>query len=195
MKQCYPLLCFVFFLQLALANPNKGYVITKNGVHLTGSIRQVFQSNLASEVIFTNDLGTTYSYRPELISGFVFQENTELIQYESKFDREKWVFFKVLEKGLGINLYKSPEDKVKVYMQDGIVDSYSYKSEEYWIEVKNRHPIRINRLNFRKKMRRVLRNLAPDIETKIGSPGYRFKDLQKIVEECNKQFRPGSKLI
>ena len=196
MKKIYLFLFIISFsLCQAQEDPSKGYVITKNGLHLTGSIGTIYHSNMASEVIFTNDLGTTYSYRPELISGFVFEKDTETVTYESKFDRNKWVFFEVIEKGLGMNLYKSPEEKVRLYVRGNGFGSYTYKSEEYWVEVKGKFPIRINRFNFRKKMRRLLRNLSPELESKIGLPGYRFKDLEKIVLECNKLFRPGAKLI
>ena len=195
MKRFYLLLLFSLFITLGQANPSRGYVITKNGMHLTGSIGKIYHSNFTSEVVFTNDLGTTYSYSPGLISGFVFEQDSTMFFYESKVDQGRWFFFQVLEKGMGMNLYKSPTEKVKLYVQDGIVDSYSYKSTEYWIEVKGRHPVRINRWNFRKKMRRLLRNLAPELSQKIGTPGYRFKNLEEIVSECNQKFRPGSKLI
>ena len=197
MKKYYiSIALLLFVLQFGLSqNPFKGYVITKNGIHLTGAIGDIYHSNVNSQVIFTNDLGTTYSYRPELISGFVFVKEEETVMYESKYDKERWSFLEVLEKGMGINLYKSPDDKIRMYMEDGIIESYNYKSEEFWVEVRGRLPIKINRFNFRKQMRRLLRPLAPGMERKIGSQGYRYKDIERIISECNQKFRPGAKLI
>jgi len=196
MKKVYLCSFFFFFvLSILSAIPGRGYVVTKNGIHLTGSIGEIYHSNLASEVIFTNDLGTTYSYRPELISGFVFEKNAAMIAYESKFDRKKWVFFEVVEKGDGISLYRAPEDKIQIVMEDAEMRSYTYKSEEFWVEVKGRLPIQITRFNFRKKMRRLLHSIVPELAEKIGKPGYRYKNILDIVEECNKTYRKGSKFI
>lgn len=196
MKKVYFSICFLFVFCIQLyAIPGRGYVVTKNGIHLTGSIGDIYHSNLASEVLFTNDLGTTYSYRPELISGFVFEKNAMMVTYESKFDRKKWAFFEVVEKGAGMNLYRTPEEKTQIVLEQAEMKSYPYRSEEYWVEVKGRLPIQINRFNFRKKMRRLLNNIVPELAKKIGKPGYRYKNLVNIVQECNTQYRKGSKFI
>ena len=192
MKKIYYSLLFAFFSSLTLqANPElcKGYVVTKNGIHLTGAIGDIFCSNIKSTVVFRNDLGTTYRYRPEIISGFVFEKDSSVIIYESKFDKERWTFLEVIEKGEGINLYKSPERKTKVVMEDAAIQTYDYRTDEYWVETKGRLPILIHRFNFRKKMRKIVFFLSPEISSKIGKQGYKYKDLQKIVREINKRYR------
>lgn len=182
-------LLFVFFFTNIKAEVFRGYIVTKNDKILTGQIGNIWHSESRSEVIFINDFGSIYSLQPELIKGFVFKKDTKFVAYESKFSRKKkWRFLQVLLKGEGMSLYRSPIEKVKQTNNGLFTQTHTYRSNEYWLEVKGRSPIRLNRMGYRKKFKRLISRVAPELAQKIGKKGYRFKDLLKIVEEYNDEY-------
>lgn len=185
------LLLSVFLLSAAIIQmnaANKGYIVTKDGVHLTGEIGEIFYSELLSTVIFINDFGTPYRLYPQLISGFVFKQEEGLTRYESKYKDGAWCFLKVVEKGRILSLYKTHEEKTE--FADGALESFgrTYKVNEYWLQYRQERPVQISRFNFRRTMRKKLW-LYPAISRKVGKPGYRFKNIQTLVQEVNQQGR------
>lgn len=193
MKKLYSYASWVLVLMLLVSNlwatTYRGYIITKDGKRLSGSINgDIFFSDYQSAITFTNDLGSTYRYQAELISGFVYQSGAQLIEYESKFREPSWCFLKVIHRGELVSLYKTPEKKTVYAMTDGGLKTYFSMSEEYWLQFNKERPFVVPRWGFRKKMRYQLRRF-PTIANKIGEEGYRYKDLDIIVKEVNAIYR------
>lgn len=190
MKRLYLLLLIPFFFISSLqADAFKGYIVTLNGKRLTGYIGAVtFPKSKQSEVIFINDFGTPYQIKAQLIKGFVFIQGSDYRIYESKYDKKRWMFLQVLYKGEGMSLYMAPQERVRYEMNNGFFRTQSYNVEEYWLEVEDKAPIKLKRMGFKKKFRRLIARRAPELAAKIGTKGYKFSDLQKIIEEYNDKY-------
>ncbi|MCB0587439.1 MAG: hypothetical protein KDD06_19250 [Phaeodactylibacter sp.] len=190
MKQLYAILFAMLFAASGLCNgPARGYIVTKNGKRLTGYIGEVYHSQFRSIVVFINDFGSTYNIEAERIRGFVFFDNEGYTAFESKNFRGRWYFLRILEKGVALNLYQSPEEQYNIRFDNGVLQASIHNVTEFWIESRARkRPVRLNRLNFRRKMRRLFRKIdAPDYRDKIGAEGYHFRDLADIVREYNRE--------
>ncbi|MEZ5043463.1 MAG: hypothetical protein R2828_26435 [Saprospiraceae bacterium] len=192
MKKAFTLIFFLGitgFLWASSPNPNpsKGYIVTLNGKYLTGAIGNIFHTTYGSEVTFINDFGTIYQIHPFLIRGFVFREDASTVAYESKYSQKKWLFLRVLHKGDYMSIYKSPEKKSVVNYTRVSFMAETVKNEEYWIELKGKNPININRLGYKKQLRKLINKRTPELADKIGSKGYRFRNLTEIAEEYNKK--------
>ncbi|MCB0581564.1 MAG: hypothetical protein KDD10_19925 [Phaeodactylibacter sp.] len=189
MKQLYTALLIMLFAAAGLCtDPARGYIVTKNGKQLTGYIGDIYHSPYRGVVTFINDFGTVYNIEAERIRGFVFSNEQGYTAYESKQLRGNWIYLRILEKGGAVNLYQSPEEEYTLSFKNGMMTADSRKITEYWLEVKGKkQPVRVNRLNFRRKLRRLFRKAgAPEYREKVGSEGYRFRDLPEIIREYNK---------
>lgn len=188
MKQAYTFLFIVLLAAAGLCNgPARGYIVTKNGKQLTGFIGDIYHSQFRSIVVFINDFGSVYNIEAERIRGFVFSDEKGYVAFESKNVRGRWYFLRILEKGGAANLYQSPEEEYIIRFENGLLKASSRSITEFWLEVQGRkQPIRINRLNFRRKLKRFFRKAgAPEFEEKIGTEGYRFHDLPGAIREYN----------
>lgn len=167
--------------------PARGYIVTKNGKQLTGYIGDIYHSDLRSVVVFINDFGSVYSIEAERIRGFVFSNEKGYTAYESKNCRHRWYYLRILEKGAALNLYQSPEEEYSIRFENGVLQANTRSITEFWVEAEGRkYPIRIDRLNFRRKMRRLFQKMdAPKFREKIGQENYRFKNLPEIIREYN----------
>lgn len=187
----------LFFLLLGCyslvhAGIYQGYIITHNNRILTGQIGTIYSGNQTSAVIFINDFGTPYNLRAELIKGFVYHNGEETFLFESKYNKQGWMFLRVVCKGEGegLNLYQAPAEETSLSIDNwGYLRSETLHTEEYWIEQNGKFPVRITRLGFKKKLRRLIRKQTPELAQKIGSPGFRFNDLEKIIQEYNNEVR------
>lgn len=190
MKKLYLLLLVPFFFISSIhADAFKGYIVTLNGKKLTGYIGAVlFPKSKQSEVVFINDFGTPYQIKAQLIKGFVFVQESGYRVFESKLDKNRWMFLQVMFKGEGMSLYMAPEERVRFDMSNGIFQTESYNVEEFWLEVEDKDPIQIKRIGFKKKFRRLISRRAPELAKKIGTKGYRYNDLVKIIEEYNDTY-------
>ena len=198
MKQFYLILLILLsFSSSASAEMHRGYIITHNGKALTGTIGSIYFSDYSSEVLFINDFGTPYRFRAELIKAFAFVKEGKTIVYESKYDKRRCVFLRVIVKGEGLNLYQSPVEQI-AFVQEGqrFVRKEVYRNKEYWISQEGNHrAIKLRRFGFKRKMRRIIGNHAPELAKKIGKRGYRFKNLQEIIEKYNALMRRGVRTI
>jgi len=195
MTRLYILLVFILFsgsvfAQSEAVNNSRGYIVTLSGDHLTGRIGDVIEGNGTSFVMFINDFGTPYMIRAELIRGFAFKENKDMLEYETQFDSRKWLFMKVVVRGAGISLYKSPGYNIS--NQSGgsvnVINNRNFQPGRYYIVRGDRNPIPVKRWGFRRNMRKILKERAPEVASKIGDKGYRFKNLEKIIKEYNREY-------
>jgi hypothetical protein len=186
MKQLYLLFLLVAFtVTNAAGEVYRGYIVTKNRKQLTGYIGSITYIGQQTEVLFINDFGTPYNFRPELIKGFVFERNKEIFVYESLPTKNGRMFLQVLAKGNNISLYQSPKEKTAVFIARTGLQSQTYKTTEYWIQRRDRSVFRFKKWRYKKRLRALFRERAPDLAEKIGKKGYRFKDLPKIIQEYN----------
>lgn len=186
MKQLYSLFVLLLLsLTLLQGSVHKGYIVTKNGKHLTGYIGSITYMGASTEVVFINDFGTPYNLRPELIRGFVFRREEKVVIYESLPTDRGWMFLEIIAKGDDMSLYRSPSEKTTLYIANSGFRTQTFKTTEYWIQRKDRRPFRLKKWRYRKRLRKLFREKAPELAEKIGDKGYRFKDLAKIIEEYN----------
>lgn len=188
MKQIY-FLCFSLLLSIsAAATPCRGYIVTKNGKHLTGHISGIFYTSDAGSVIFINDFGTLYTIHPALIKGFVLERGEQNITYMSRPSRQGWIFLRILYRGEGMSLYSTPEDQLFKLPNGKVSESGTLHANEFWIEMHNKPVSRIGRLSYKRKLRKLMEPKAPELAAKIGEKGYQFKDLMKVVQEFDKEI-------
>lgn len=168
---------------------NEGYIVTLDNKRLTGKIGDVFYSDFFSAVVFINDFGTPYQLRAELISGFVFEDNASLIEYVSLFQPEfnNWSFLKVLEKGALVTLFKAPNGSTIRDLREVDTKISALSSDKYWLKFREKRPFEINWSNYKSMLKEQL-IYYPEIRKKIGKKGYRFKDLDAIIEEVNNAY-------
>lgn len=164
----------------------EGYIVTLDGKKLTGRIGEIFYSDELSIVLFVNDFGTPYHLQAQLITGFVFEREQELVEYESLFKNKDraWTFFKVMHRGAVLSLFKSPEEKVEFTLSEEGMTGRKIATNEYWLKMKGERSFKLNRLGYKRVLKKHLQNY-PSVTKKIGKQGYRFKDLEAIVQEVN----------
>ncbi|MEM0993657.1 MAG: hypothetical protein AAGI49_11535 [Bacteroidota bacterium] len=172
----------------------EGYIVTLDGKKLTGQIGEIFFSDEISVVLFINDFGTPYHLQAELITGFVYEKEDELIEYESlsKGKNQAWSFLKVMHRGAVLSLFKSPEEKTQFTItaseNDMSMTSRTVNIDEYWLKFKGERSFKLGKLGYKRKLKQQLQ-AYPAIAKKIGKTGYKFQDMEQIVEEVNKIYR------
>ncbi|PHN01432.1 hypothetical protein [Flavilitoribacter nigricans] len=183
MKRLYILIIgLLFFHTSTHAEDYQGYIITHSGIRLTGKISTIFHSDFGSELTFINDFGTSYQIHPALIRGFAFRnEDENNILYESRFTKGSWIFLEVIYRGKDMSLYKAPEERVSIAHGFNTIEL-----EEYWVDVPGGNMTPLTRFRYKRRFRRLVKKSEPELARKIGKPGYRFKDLVKIIEEFNR---------
>ncbi|MFT4759348.1 MAG: hypothetical protein ACI9XO_002021 [Paraglaciecola sp.] len=186
MKKIYTLFVFFFTLNCTLfATQNPGFIITKDAKIITGKVADIFYSNWKTELVFINEMGRRYNFPPALIKGFAINTGSEIVEFESKFQKGQWRFLKILEKGKNLTLYRSPSVKTQRLAQNYSNQQIIKKNvREYWLEVQKDNPIRIYPISYKKQLRMFLAN-QPTLLDKLGQKGYKFRDLQKIIIEYN----------
>ena len=194
MKQIYLALMITLIPATgAFALINSGYIITKNGIRLTGQIGVLNQTDELSTVVFINDFGNVYTLQPELIAGFVFKQDTTLRAFESKINSEerRWVFMQVLAKGKGLNLYSIVTERGsgrRSGFEEEEPVARELRVQNYYLEAKGKLPVRVQKVGFRRQMRDLLQRRAPKLARKIGSKGYRYRDILQIIVEFNEKI-------
>lgn len=190
MKKLYYCLLFQLIAFSASAELYRGYIITLNGYHLTGQIGEIYYSDDNKQVIFVNDFGTPYMISPRLIAGFAYKDQNKLVTYQSIIIDKKWSFLEVVESGEGIQLLRSPQVEIEVTLDamNGI-NTEQIRGNHYYLQLKRRRPVRVKRVGFRKQVSQMLRRRAPELADKIGTKGYRYKDLENIAKEYLNEYR------
>ena len=180
------MLCTVS-LQISMAATFQGYIVTKDGIRLTGYIGDLDQNLTTITINFINDFGDSYFLAPELIKGFVFQQDTTIVAFESKFDAdlERWTFMQVINKGEGLNLYSVVTDRS---IEKGIFEDGSntyFKAKDYYLEARGKLPVRVQKMGFKKQVSALLKRKAPKLAELIGSRSYRYRDIISIIDQYN----------
>ena len=188
-------LLFIPFLQLTILlslpnsaaanNPGKDFLITLNGSKLTGNILDINLSGDEFEISFENDLGSILSVHPATIYGFAYEDKGETSLYESKYLNGEWQFLKVQKKGAALSLYTSSERQLKFTRSNESPIIVKEKNPQVWLQFAGEKPFKIYRLNYKGLLRKRMKDY-PDLAKRIGKRGFRYKDLDMIVELYNK---------
>lgn len=183
---------FSFFV-LLLSSPGyaasyKGYLVTKNNFHLTGFVQEVSYAPGTILVTFANDFGNVYYIHPALVKGFAFVKDNTLVSYVSRFHNGRWYFLEVVSDGELLSLFELPPTTAS--WVDGSLQRLTVlELDRYWIQLRQQPVQPVRRWGFRKQMRQLLALRQPDLSRKIGTNGYRYRNLPEIVSECNERFR------
>lgn len=169
----------------------QGYIVTKNNYHLTGSIGTIDHSSFGTMVEYINDFGTPYFLHPALIKGFVFYEGPAIRAYESKYWKDRWYFLKVQYAGENISLLQTPEIQTTYNISNGYLYSRRSRSVQYWVSMSDGFIQPLKRLGFRNQMKRLIREVSPQLAKKIGSKGYRFQNLYTILQAYDRELAKG----
>lgn len=174
------------FLKISVFAAGKGYLITKDEKFITGQVMAVKYTVADSEVIFMNDFGDVYQIHPYLIKGFVYLDDEQTVEYESKFNGKNWLFLKIEVGGRGIRMYQT-NSVVATYSEGEDYQVKTHSSKEFWLEKEGEKPFKIFLIGFRGKMRKVTSDF-PELSAKIGKEGYRYKNLKTILAEYNEWY-------
>jgi len=171
------------------ANPYRGFLIAKNGKQITGYIGGISSEGRLGRILFINDFGNLYIIEANQIRGFVYQKEEKLFFFESIWDEKRWKFLQMIFSGEEARLYKVPASQSAPWADHfGLSLSTQAPSTgqgKYFIQLKDRPIRRIIPFRFKKRMKKLLGGQAPELAEKLGSPDYRFKNLESIVRELD----------
>lgn len=174
---------------LVQSMPWPGYIVSKNGKKLTGHIGVMQHQSRTSTIVFINGFGDTYEIEAERIKGFAFEAQGRLYAFESKKLHQANRFLRILHKNGPMELFVLTYDS-------GATWSYTLQTlpsiqRSYWVRLQGTDGmVKITRWGFRRKLRRLLRPMAPTLAEKIGQKGYRFDDMPRITEIYNHLLTP-----
>lgn len=195
MRKVYlPLFLVLFFSSSLFAASYKGYLVTKNNFHLTGFVQEVTYTPGTITVTFANDFGNVYYIHPALVKGFAFVKDNQLVSYVSRYHQGQWYFLEVITDGELISLFEIPPTSA-AWVDDTFQSVTALDLDRYWVQIRRQAVQPVRRWGFRKQMRRLLSLRQPELSRKIGSSGYRYRDLQQIIAECNERFRRKSRRL
>ena len=107
----------------------------------------------------------------------------------------RWVFLRLIYKGEYVSLLQAPERKTDQVLSINGVEQRSFKIKEFWLETPNRRAFPLRKSSFRKTMRRFCERGAPKLKDNIGRPGFRFRNLQEIIEAFDQEKKMRKKKI
>ena len=193
MKQIYFFLFLICSVVLGAQTPPEklypGYIVSLNGHKLTGQIGGLKPVEGRVTVVFVNDFGNQYTFSATLIRGFAFHEKEEVQGYTTRRIDGVWTFLRVVEHGPAATLYVAPQLQVSFNLYGEDYFSVSEPINNFFLETESADLFHLRPLKFKKQLPRVFHAHAPELARKIGTLGYRFKDLEKIVAEYNEIIR------
>lgn len=183
-------------LVVAQAESFRGFLLTKDNYRLTGYINKIEYSFTGIVIQFTNDFGDRYNIFPNLVKGFGFTANDgEQHRYISYYHEGRWLFLRSSQAtAKRLQLLYAPKGP-KGLVDDNFQAYFEYPIPEYWLQVRGEPLLPVERTSFRRDLRAYLAPTAPDLAMKIGKKGYRYRDLEFIVEEYNKRAKRSSRRL
>lgn len=169
-----------------MAQPARGYIVTKNGQQLTGYIGDVIHYSRASRVVFINDFGSVYEIDAALIRGYVRRDTSRVQGFRSRKVGRRWIFLELVQAGRGLLLYRSPESVVLQPRQaNGLPGTTKRYPARYWVQRPGEAPIGLTPLNYRRHIKKLVHQRTPQLAALIGKADYRYSNLPAIVEAYN----------
>lgn len=195
MKLPYAVLLLVFcFCGKLSAESLRGFLLTKDNYHLTGYVNQINYVVTGLQIEFTNDFGDRYVIYPNYVKGFGYTKDGETFRYVSKYHEGRWYFLRTIETKKRMDFYRLPDGSQR-WVDDRLLAALSSPIPQYWIQIKGQKLLGIQRARFKKTLREYLEETAPELARKIGSKGYRYRNIQDIVRFYNEKKRHRTKRL
>ena len=185
MRQLYLLTVFLLSLSLS-AESYRGFLLTKDGYQLTGYLNVLQYTPGGNLITFTNDFGDEYHIHPFLVSGFGFNYNGEPMRFVSRQHEGMWYFLQEEVRGRTISLFRLPKGGGR-WVDDSMLRFFSTPPAEYYLEYGQRQFLAVPRVGYKRNLREFFAEASPALAGKIGSRGYRYKDIHAIVREFNER--------
>ena len=185
MRHLYLLFLLLFGLSVSAAS-FRGFLLTKDGYQLTGYLNVLQYAPGGNIITFTNDFGDEYQIHPFLVSGFGFNYNGEAMRFVSRRHEGMWYFLQQEVEGRGINLFRLPRGGGR-WVDDSMLRLFSEQPPEYYFEFGEGQFLPVARSGYKRTLRSFFAEASPELADKIGSRGYRYKDMHAIVGEFNER--------
>ena len=180
------LLFFIAFSLTASADSFRGFLLTKDGFHLTGYLNVLQYAPGGNIITFTNDFGDEYQIHPFLVSGFGFTYEGQPMRFVSRRHEGMWYFLQEEVRGKAISLFRLPKGGGQ-WVDDSMLRVFSVPPPEYYLEYGQGQFLAVPRGGYKRNLRDFFREASPGLAGKIGSKGYRYRDLHAIVVEFNER--------
>ena len=184
MKYAYLLLFFLCLGTSVRAAELRGFLLTKDGYQLTGYLERIQYSPTGNEIRFVNDFGDTYIIHPFLVSGFGFTHEGTSYRFVSRFHEGQWFFLQEKADGRTLRLYRLPESSDS-WVDDSLLRLFTVPPPTFYLEYGRGQLMGVPRTGFRRAMREFFNVVSPAMAKKVGTKGYRYRDLALIVAEVN----------
>ena len=176
---------FLVLLSFSLsAESLRGFLLTKDDYQLTGYFSVLKYSATGNLITFTNDFGDVYSIHPMLVKGFGFSKDGTSFRFASRFHEGQWFFLHEEVPGRALSLYRLP-DGSNNWVDDSMLRLFSSPPPTYYFLYGERKILPIPRAGFKRLLREFFSDASPDLASRIGKRGYRYRDLAVIVKEFN----------
>ena len=185
MRHVYFLLLLLFAAP-AWADSYRGFLLTKDGYQLTGYLNVLQYAPGGNQITFTNDFGDEYTIHPFLVSGFGFNYNGEPLRFVSRRHEGMWYFLQEEVSGKAISLFRLPRGG-NAWLDDRMLRLFTTPPPEYYIEYGQGQFLPVARSGYKRTLRDFLRGRNAELAGKIGSRGYRYRDMHAIVAEFNER--------
>lgn len=164
-----------------------GFLLTKDGYKLTGYLNVLSYAPTGNNITFTNDFGDQYTIHPFLVSGFGMNLGGAALRFVSRYHAGQWYFLQEDTPGRSIQLYRLPDGSDR-WVDDRLLRLFTNPPPTYFINYRAGDEERIlpvPRAGFRRNLREFFGQANPEFARKIGTKGYRYRDLSAIVEAFN----------
>ena len=162
----------------------RGFLLTKDGYQLTGYLEVIQYSPTGNEIRFSNDFGDQYVIHPFLVSGFGFSHDGMTYRFVSRFHGGQWFFLQEQQAGRTLRLYSLP-DGSQTWVDDRLLRLFTTPPATYYLEYGKQQIVAVPRAGFRRTMRDFFNVVSPVMAQKVGTKGYRYRDISTIVAEVN----------
>lgn len=184
MRHIYLCLFLLICSLTAGAESYRGFLLTKDGVQLTGYLNVLQYSPGGNIITFTNDFGDEYTIHPFLVSGFGFNYEGKPMRFVSRYHEGLWYFLQEEVRGARINLFRLPQGRGG-WVDDSMLRLFRVQPPEYYFEYGRGEFHPVPRSGYKRNLREFFRTANPRLAAKIGRKGYRYRDMATIVAEHN----------
>ncbi|WP_116127092.1 hypothetical protein [Lewinella sp. IMCC34183] len=185
MRHLY-LLAFLLVAAPGFADSFRGFLLTRDGYQLTGYLNILQYSPGGNTITFTNDFGDEYVIHPFLVKGFGFNYEGEAMRFVSRRHEGLWYFLQEEVQGRGITLFRLPQGGAS-WLDDRMLRLFRDPPPEYYFEYGEGKFLPVARMGYKRTLRQFFRQASPALADKIGSRGYRYRNMHEIVAEFNER--------
>ncbi|MFK7950135.1 MAG: hypothetical protein AB8G11_21265 [Saprospiraceae bacterium] len=169
----------------------KGYVVKESGDTLYGKLQMLNPTMNQVKVKFIDDKGKRMIFKAKDVKSYAFK--AQVWNKKEKRNVQEWVYYikKTVERPpvpfAGNDILMQREVNGNISMYNYYVETRSSQNMEHIIYLEKKDILyTINKTNYRK----ILKNLMGDypiVYHKVGTKGYTYKSLTKILKEYNQQ--------